>query len=440
MDFLKDDVKKLYGTYLRASILSALITSIYSFVDTIAVGQYEGPEGTAAMAVINPFYGITVFLGLLCGIGGSVLMSNAKAKGEKETGDRYFTSAVILTAMVALVAWVIFLLFTDQIFTFFGADSETLSMVKEYASLIVLFLPVFIIPIAISAFVRNDGAPGQAMAAVAIGGGINIFGDWFFVFPMDMGIRGAAVATVIGNCTQSAIILSYLFRKKCQLKFRRPVHLWADIRGICSVGIGAGVVDLGNVVTTIIINNQIMRYSGSTALAVYGAVCTMLALFQSMFGGVGQAIQPLVSSNYAVRQKDRINQIMRLAALTAGGMSLVFFALGELFPKQITNLFIDATPEVLEMAPTVMRWFFPVFLFMGINVLSIYYLQSVMRDRAAMVISLARSMVVCGILLFVLPLFLGFIGVLIALPVSELVVAVCSALYIRRIQPELYRG
>lgn len=439
MDYLKDDIGKLYKTYLKTSIFSAVVTSIYSFVDAIAVGQSEGPTGTAAVSIINPLYGLAAFIGLFTGIGGSVLMTNAKASGKEEDGNRYFTSTMILTAIVTGILWIVFLLFSDPLFTFFGADTETLPKVKEYADLIVAFIPVFIYPVTIAAFVRNDGAPQMAMASVMIGGGINIFGDWFLVFPMGMGMRGAATATVIGYCTQTVIICAYLFRKDCHLKFRKPTHFLSDCKKICSVGVGTGLPDLGNVVTTIIINNQLMRYSGSNALAVYGAVGTILALFQSMYSGVGQAIQPLISANYAVKQKDRINKIMRYAVLTAGIMGIAFFAVGELFPKQITNLFIDATPEVLNLAPTVIRLFFPLFLVLWINVLAIYYLQSVLKDRAATIIGLARSMFVSGFLLLVLPLFWGFTGVLIAMPLSELIVAICAMIYIKKIQTKLYQ-
>ena len=439
MDFLKDDVKKLYFTYLRASIFSALITGIYSFVDTIAVGQSVGAAGTAAMAVISPFYGLVVVLGLVAGIGGSVLMNNARARGEREEGDRYFTSAMILIAILTAVLWAVFLLFPDPILTFFGADAETLATAKEYTSLIFAFIPVYVIPMSVSAFVRNDGAPGHGMAAVAIGGALNIFGDWFFVFPLGMGMRGAAIATVLGNSTQSAIILSYLFRKKCTLRFRKPEHLWKDIRRIFSMGLGAGLPDFGSVVTSIIINNQLMRYSGATALAVFGAATTISNLFQAMYSGVGQAIQPIATSNYAVGQRDRVNRVMRMAAITAGAMGIVFTALGELFPKQIVSIFIDATPEVLEMAPAVVRLYFPFALFAWINVLAIYYLQSVLRDKAALAIGLCRSLVVSSILLLVLPLIFGLYGVLAAIPLAELLVAIGSAAYTKKIQPELYQ-
>ncbi len=439
MDMLNGDIRQLYRKFLSTSLFSALVISIYSFVDTIAVGQSEGPIGTAAMAIINPFYGTTVFLALLCGIGGSILMSHAKAQGQEEEGNRWFTATVALFCLLTVLVWAVFLFFPDQLFTFFGADAETLPKVKEYATLVIAFTPLFLIPIALSAFVRNDGAPELAMMSVLIGGGVNIFGDWFFVFPMGMGMRGAALATVIGNLVQTVLILSHLPRKSCHLKLVRPDRLGFRVKQIAAIGVGAGVLDLGNVVTAIIINNQILRYGNTNVLAVYGAMATILALYQSLYGGVGQAIQPLVSSNIAVKNRERINAVMRLAWVSIALMSVVFFLSGEAFPVAITRLFIDATDEVLALAPMVMRLFFPIFLTLGINVLSTYYLQSVMQDRASIAVALGRSVVVNGILLYVLPLFLGLTGVLIAMPISELLVAAAALLYTRRLQSRLYQ-
>lgn len=165
MDFLTDDTKSLYRKFLVSSLGSALAMSIYSFVDTIAVGQSEGDLGSAAMAIISPLYGTLVFLAIVFGIGGAVLMSNAKGEGNEEKGNALYTAAMIAMGVVIAVVWLLFVLFHRKIFTFFGADSELLPVVMRYAKWIIGFFPIFIIPTFISAFIRNDGAPGLCMAA-----------------------------------------------------------------------------------------------------------------------------------------------------------------------------------------------------------------------------------------------------------------------------------
>ena len=317
MNFLTERVQTLYRKYLFASVGSALVMSIYSFVDTIAVGQSEGEIGAAAMAVITPLYGVLVFLAILCGIGGSVLMSNAKGGGNEEKGNAYFSASILIMTILTVITWVCFVFFHEQIFTFFGADQEVMPKVMEYAKWITWFLPIFIAPTFISAFIRNDGAPGLAMAAVIIGGCLNVFGDWFLVFPCKLGMEGAAIATVAGTALQALIMCSHFFSKKCQLKLRKPLNIRKWIRKILQIGFGAGILDLGTVVIAIMMNNQIMRYGGTVELAVYGVVATAGSLFQALFCGVGQAIQPLVSANYGAGNMGRVRAFWKLSFCTS---------------------------------------------------------------------------------------------------------------------------
>lgn len=430
MDFIASDLKKLYAKFLVTSMASAVVMSIYSFVDTIAVGQSEGPVGTAAMAVIAPLYGVLVFLGILCGVGGSVLYGNACGEGKKEKANALFTAASGLMLFLTLLAWAAFSLFHQQIFNFFGADAELMPKVMEYAKWIIWFLPVFVAPTFIGSFVRNDGAPGLAMASVLIGGCVNIFGDWFFVFPMGLGMTGAAIATVLGTCTQVIILCGHFFSGKCTLRFVKPDHVQPAIRQTLNIGFGASILDLGTVILTIVLNNQIMRYGNTTALAVYGVVATMSSLFQALFCGVGQAIQPIVSANCGAMRADRIRQVWKMSLSSVIILGVLFTAIGEFLPKQIVKLFIDVTPDVVAAAPGIIRPYFFAFLFLGITVLSTYHLQSTMHGTMSMVIAVLRC-VVGGFLLLALPLILNdILGVWIALPVSELIIACIALQYI----------
>ncbi|SFP85673.1 putative efflux protein, MATE family [Oscillibacter sp. PC13] len=432
MDFITGDIKQLYRKFLTASMASAMVMSIYSFVDTIAVGQSEGPAGAAAMAVITPLYGVLIFLGILCGVGGSVLYGNARGEGKEEKANALFTAATGLMLFLILLVWIIFALFHQQIFTFFGADAELMPKVMEYARWLIWFLPVFILPTFISSFIRNDGAPGLAMAAVIIGGCVNIFGDWFFVFPLGLGMTGAAIATVLGTSVQVIIMCIHFFTKKCTLRIVKPNHVKPAICQTLGIGFGASILDLGTVILSIIMNNQIMRYGDTNALAVYGVVATITSLFQALYCGVGQAIQPIVSANCGAMQADRIKQVWKMALTTVIVLGIGFTAIGELFPTQIVRLFMDVTPEVLVAAPGIIRPFFLLFLFLGITVLATYHLQSIMHARMSMMVAVLRSVVISGLLIYILPLFVGVWGVWIAMPISELIVAAVALVYIKR--------
>lgn len=432
MDYLTSSTKALYRKYLTASLGSALVITIYSFVDTIAVGQSEGPAGTAAMAVISPVFGILVFFGILFGIGGSVLMNNAKGEGNEEKGNAYFTTALILVVGFTVVTWVLFARFSKPILFFFGATQGTLPLVMRYVQWLLRCWPIFIFSTFIGAFVRNDNAPELVMAGVISGGCFNIFGDWFFVFPLGMGMEGAAIATVLGTTLQCLILCSHLFRKCCGLKLAKPFRMGKAIRKIFVIGIGASLLDLGTVVLSTITNNQILRYGSEVELAIYGVMTTIAALVQAMYCGVGQAIQPLVSANFGGRQYGRVRQFLKMSVVTVLIMGVLFTVLAECLPVPIVQLFMDATPEVLAAAPNSMRLYSLLYLFLGFTVLSTYYLQSVMRDRASMAIGILRSLVVSGLLLYLLPLFWGINGVWLALPISECIVTVVAAVFLSK--------
>lgn len=437
MDFIRDDIRQLYSKLLIPSMIGAVVMSVYSFVDTIAVGQSEGVPGTGAMAVIAPIYGVMVFLSILCGVGGSVMMSMARGEGNREKGNACFTVSCLLMGIITVIAWTVLLIFREPIFRLFGANDDVIAKTIEYGRLIIWFLPVFVFTIFIAAYIRNDGAPRLAMTAVVVGGCVNMFGDWFLVFPMKMGMTGAALATVIGTSVQAVIMASYFFRKDCTLKLVKPHHFLRGFRKIFQIGIGASALDLGTIIIGAVMNNQILKYGGTTELAIYGLIATIMSLFQALFGGVGQAIQPLVSSNYGAKQSDRIRQMWKYSLITVLVMGALFMALGEMMPIQITKLFMDADAAVLNGVQRAFRIHFIVYLFLGITVLAAYYLQSVMKEGASMLVSLSHSVVLSSALCFLLPTFMGMDGVWLALPATELLISVTAVLYIAHVNKNL---
>lgn len=433
MDFLTADIKKLYRKYLFASLSGAVVTSIYAFIDTIAVGQAEGPAGSAAMAVISPVFSISTFVGMLAGIGGSVLMTTAKGEGAEEKGNAYFSASLLLLFLLTAVLWLAFLLFPKSIFMFFGADESLIGLVLSYAKWIVWFFPMFTAIIYLSIVLRNDGAPTLVTASMIFGGCFNAFGDWFFVFPMGMGIEGAGIATVLGTSLQVLLMCTHFLRKRCGLRFVRPFSLTRALRKIIALGFSTSVLDLGVMVLNILINNQIMRYGNETALAVYGVMLTLAALLQLLFCGVGQAIQPIVSANYGAEQLGRIRALWRRSLVTTLIMQLLFTAFCFFFPTQTVRIFMAATPEALAAAPGIFRPYSLAFLSLGLTVLVTYYLQAMKYGRASMIFSLARSVLVSGLLILLLPLWLGITGVWVAIPLAEMLVAIPALAYVARI-------
>ena len=193
MDFLNGSIRSLYFKYLSAAFGSALITCVYSVVDMAMVGQYQGPEGTAALAVVAPVWNIIYSLGLLMGIGGSVIFSMKRGGSENE----YFTAAIIGSVLLAALSWIGIIRFERPVLMFFGADEALYVLAQQYLRPIKVVFPLFLFNQMLAAFLRNDKSPGLATLGVLSGGIFNIFGDYFFVFVCDMGIYGAGLATAL---------------------------------------------------------------------------------------------------------------------------------------------------------------------------------------------------------------------------------------------------
>lgn len=422
MDLLKSPIQKLYRNFLVPSLLSAVVTSIYSFVDMIAIGRGVGPEGTAAISIATPILGIISFFGILCGVGGSVYLGKARGEGAIEKSNAYFSASLFLAVVVTIFVWMGFIVFSTPIYQFFGATENLMPYVQEYTNCIVWTMPFFILSAYLTNIVRSDGAPNKAMKAVIVGGVFNIFGDWFFVFPMGWGMFGAALATVLGMIIQFVILCSHFCSKKCGLRIVKPLRPLRAFRNILFTGFSSSIVSISLSILTVILNKQVVRYGGETALAVFGVVVTFLLLFQSLFAGVGQAIQPIVSTNFGAGFRQRIRQVDKLSLVTAFFMGAVFTLIGELFPLQTIRLFIDATPEILEITPKIFRIYFLSFLLMGVNIQSIYYFQSILKAKLATILALLRGLLFSGILVYLLPLAWGLDGVWWAMGIAEILV------------------
>ena len=432
MDFLNSKIKPMYLKYLSAAFGSAMITSVYSIVDTAMVGQYHGPQGTAALAVVAPVWNIIYSLGLLMGIGGSVIFSTKRgsAKGNGNE-NQCFTASVIGSVLLAVLAWAGIMLFERPILTFFGADEALLALAREYMRPIRYVFPLFLFNQMLAAFLRNDGNPGLATLGVLSGGIFNIFGDYFFVFTCDMGIFGAGLATAIGSGISFLVMLTHFMGRKNTLRLVKPEQLFKKLRKISVTGFSTFFIDVAMGILTVLFNRQIMKYLGSNALAIYGPIIQVSTFVQCCAYSVGQAAQPIISTNFGAGKGDRIRETLRLALWTTAFFGVFWTALSMACPNVYIRIFMAPTQEILDMAPAIVRTYALSFLLLPFNIFSTYYFQAIMKPHAAFVVSVARGLIISGILILLLPVLVSADAIWFAMPVTELLVMLYAAAAIR---------
>lgn len=439
MDLLHGNVKTTYFKYLSAAFGSALISSIYGIVDMAMVGQYQGPEGTAALAVVAPVWNIIYSLGLLTGIGGSVLYSTAKGGGKHRTENEYFSAAFIGTLFFAAVSWICVVFFDRQMLLLFGAEETLLPLAQQYLVPIKYTVPFFLFNQMLAAFLRNDNNPGLATAAVLSGGIFNVFGDYFFVFTLDMGILGAGLATGIGAAITFLVMLSHFLSKKNTLRLVRINGLAAKLKRILVTGFSTFFIDVAMGILTMLFNRQIVAYLGTDALSVYGVIVNISTIVQCCAYSVGQASQPIISLNFGAEKWNRIRGTLKYALYSVCFFSLVWTVLIAAFPNGFIRVFMAPTDSIYSIAPFIMRTYGLSFLLLPLNIFSTYYFQSLMKPAASFFVSVTRGMVLSGALIYALPLALGADAIWFAMPITEAVVAVFVILLMYRYTKDLSR-
>ncbi len=430
MDLLNGKIRPMYLRLLGTSVGSAIVTSVFGMVDAMMVGQYHGPEGTAALAIFIPVWSFIYSLGIMAGAGGSVLFAHSCGKRERDESDCYFTATLLFGALLAALSMAVLGLFDEPLLHFFGAKGDTrlVSMAQDYLKPVWFAIPACIFNMIQSSFLRNDGEPDLAMKAVLFGGLVNVAGDYIFVFVLDQGIYGAGFATALSLYATNLVMLTHYFKKRNTLRIVKVTAVFCRMRQIAAAGISAAVTDLSMGITTVLMNNQIMRLLGSDALAVYGVIAQFAPFVQSCACGVGQAVQPILSQNYGAGNKARIRECFRYGIYTSAIFGVVWFLGTEVAPNALVHFFMSPTDSILTIAPPILRAYCSSFLLLTFNIFATYFFQALMDPQTSAVVSFGRGLILIGAIL-ILPLLFGPHAIWWAMTVTEGLVALyCGAM------------
>lgn len=271
---------------------------------------------------------------------------------------------------------------------------------------------------------------------VMLGGVVNIVLDIVFVFPFQMGIGGAALASAIGMVIQVMVGTTHFFSRKNQLKFIRPKHVISSVGQIIGNGIPSFFNEFANGFIVLLFNIQILRYCGEAALSVYSVISNCVILFNSLFTGVGQSIQPIIATNYGAGKWERIKKVRNMAFFTIAILGAVFSLSGILFPEGVCSVFMNLEDEMRVIAKSGLRMYFVAFLPMGMNLLTSYYLQSVLCVKRSLCISLLRNVILSSLAILMFPLVFGGDSLWLVMPVVEVVVLVLSVVFLAQLRTE----
>lgn len=392
--------------YILPSAGGLCVTYLYNIVDGIFVGQGVGPLALAAVNITVPFITSLVAISSLFAMGGSTVIAIRLGRGDKEGANDAFMSAFVMTFLLSLLLLVVGTVFTRPIALLCGSSDTILPMAMDYLFYYTAFSIPFLLSNCLSVFVRNDGAPGLAFWGMCAGAVANIFLDWLFIFPLQMGIKGAAIASGLGQVLSFLILISHFIRKKGDLRIKRYHNSLALIGKICKRGVPECVSQLNTPVTALCYNWVLMNTLGDMGVATFSVLSFIYSFANAILSGVSQGLQPLWGQAFG--QKDRMelkrdfNAGMRINIICA----VVIYALLFVFRTQAVTLF-NSDPSLVEMASGALPVFAFSFLFMAVNLIFTAYFYSTKQTAKSDVIAISRGIVVKALAIFLVPAVLG---------------------------------
>lgn len=432
-------IPKLLRGFAIPSITATLVSSLYNIVDQIFIGQGVGYLGNAATNVSYPLSTICLAISLLVGIGSASRFSIYLGKKKPEQAAKLVGNGIILMTGAGILYFLAGELFLLPLLRLFGATGEVMPFARQYAGIVLLGMPFLILTNGISNLIRADGSPRYSMLCMVAGAIVNTILDPVFIFGLDWGVFGAALATILGQFLSFFLALRYLWHFKTVRLTRACFRLKPrDNLRTLYMGISSCVNQLAITLVQIVLNNSLTYYG---ALSVYGediplAACGIVmktnAILLSIIVGISQGVQPIIGFNYGAGRYDRVRQAYLLAIKWNFAVSAVGFCLFQFFPRSIIVLFGDGEPLYFEFAVMFMRTFLFMVLVNGVQLLSSNFFTAIGKALKGLLLSLTRQVFFLIPLILLLPLKFGIFGVLLAGPVADFIAFAVSVSFVAR--------
>ncbi|MFR4172077.1 MATE family efflux transporter [Fusicatenibacter sp.] len=426
----KDSAGGLFARYVSQNILGMLGLSAYVLADTFFISLAQGADGITALNLILPLYSLIFAIGSMIGVGSATRFKIYRARGDQEA-DYYFSNAIIFAVIFGLIFSLAGLFFPGPIVRLLGGTEDIVAIGIPYTRIFMLFGPFFMMNYICNAFVRNDGNPSLAMTATFSSSIFNIVMDYVLMFPLKMGMPGAALATAFSPIVGIGICCIHLFSKKNSVRFRLQLPSLRRLGRACQLGVAAFMGEISSGVTTMVFNFLILGLTGNTGIAAYGVVANVALVATAVFNGISQGSQPLLSDYYGKNDDKSVQKILRLSIITGIAAAVLIILVTNLIPDVIVAVFNNENnAEMASYAVFGVQLYFTGFLFAGFNIIGTGFLSATESAAWAFITSVLRGFVAISLCALLLSALFGMTGVWLAFPVAEFITAVLMVIAI----------
>lgn len=425
----KNNTLRQFAKYVSMNILGMIGFSFYVLADTFFIADKLGSLGLASLNVAIPAFSVMQALGLMLGIGGATKYSVYREQGNITAARKIFSDTLSVGFAVSAVLMISGIFFSQGIAVILGADGEIIGDTSTYIRTFLCFAPVFVTNNIFLAFVRNDGTPSISMSAMLTSSFSNVVLDYVFIFPLNLGMFGAAFATSLSALISLAVLLTYTVSKSKTLKIRLTIPKISNIRNIMMLGLSSFITEMSSAVVIIAFNLVIAEISGNTGIAAYGIIVNTALVVISIFTGIAQGIQPLVSTAYAHSEKAVMKRTFVYALILELIISVSVYSIVYAFSDGIIAIFnSEKNTALVPIAKTGFEIYFAGFFFAGFNIISAAYLSAGERAANAFLISIMRGLVIILPSVIILALLFGMNGVWFSFVFAEMLTSVIAVI------------
>ena len=429
-----EKIGRLLKQYALPAIIAQTASSLYNMVDSIFIGQGVGPLAISGLAVTFPLMNLSVAFGTLVGAGAATMLSVLLGQKNYKAANKVLGNVVTLNIIIGLIFMGVTLMFLDPILYFFGASENTLPYAKEYITIILIGNVITHLYFGLNAAMRSSGNPKKAMALTIFTVVFNTILDPIFIFVFDLGIAGAAWATVIAQVVATIVVLKHFSDRSRAFHFEKGLFK-LDIRvakDSLAIGLGPILMNAAACLVTLFINQQMRDYSGDLGIGAYGICNRLIFMFIMICMGLNQGMQPIAGYNYGAKQYSRVKEVFWMTAKFGTIVTLICFAVGMFIPRIAAGIFTH-DEALLDMSAEGLRILTIGFPVVGFQMIGTNFFQSLGMVKKSIILSLSRQILFLLPMLYALPLWYGANGVWMSFPISDVLSALLTAILLRRL-------
>lgn len=419
-----EPIGKLLLRYSLPAIIGMMVNGLYNVVDRVFIGNMPGvgPLAITGLGVTMPVMTIILAFGMLIGIGAATNISIKLGQGKKDEAEKLIGNSITLSVIVGLIIMAIGLLFGDQILKVFGASEDSLQYAKAYINIILIGTVFNLIGFVFNSTIRGDGNPKLSAKIMVVGCLLNIILDAVFIFVVNMGIGGAALATIISQFITAIWGLSYYIKGKSNLKLNKS-NLKLDkslVYTIIVIGAAPFAMQIAASGVQVISNNALRTYGGDLAIGAMATINSIIMMVGLPIVGISQGAQPIIGFNYGCKKYDRVEQTLKLATIASTIGLTIGWVVVQLYPEAIVSMF-NRDSELVNISVDGIRKYLFMMPLIGMSMIGSNYIQSIGNAKQSMFLGLLRQVILLVPMMLILPKFLGLDGVWFSQPVADVI-------------------